>query len=112
MGGMRANVHPGDRDQHEVLVGFAAICLALRDRAPSWDFPRDEALRDLVERERLYPITVLSSLGDHDKEELIARGIVTCRSLARSREVLTDMRVSARKQEAILREADTLLSSD
>ncbi len=78
----------------------------------SWDFPRGEALRDLVERERLYPITVLSSLGDHDKEELIARGIVTCRSLARSREVLTDMRVSARKQEAILREADTLLSSD
>ncbi len=77
----------------------------------SWDFPHGHALRDLVERERLYPITVLSSLGDHDKEELIARGIVTCRSLARSREVLTDMRTSTRKQESIIREVESLLSS-
>lgn len=48
----------------------------------SWDFPYGYGIKDIIEKERLYPITILSSLTLREKETFIRRDIVTCSQLA------------------------------
>ena len=47
----------------------------------SWDHPSGHALKDLIERERMYPITILSNLTKSQKSKLLTEGIVTCEQL-------------------------------
>ncbi len=46
-----------------------------------WDYPPGNALKDWIERERLYPVTILSNLSSSHKSQLMAEGIVTCSQL-------------------------------
>ncbi len=47
----------------------------------SWDFPKDQSLRDKIEATQLYPITILESISQQTKASLIAKGIVTCNQI-------------------------------
>lgn len=46
-----------------------------------WSYPPGNGLKDLISRERIYPITVLSYLTRKEKEMLMDAGVVTCRQL-------------------------------
>jgi len=58
-----------------------AECVGMRVLA--WRYPRDGGLERLVERHRLYPITVLPGLPEGARRALLARGVVTLEDLAR-----------------------------
>ncbi|MBN2810458.1 MAG: restriction endonuclease [Spirochaetales bacterium] len=70
----------------------------------SWDYPRGESLRNIIERDRIFPVTILSTLNPKEKVSLIARDIVTCGQLAANRGVLKDMGISGKKETILLDE--------
>jgi hypothetical protein len=76
----------------------------------SWDYPYGDGIKDIIERERLYPITVLSSLSLRDKETYIAKDLVTCSQLvhAISSDDPSVAALAAKKRGAVLRELASL----
>ncbi len=76
----------------------------------SWDYPYGDGIKDIIERERLYPITILSGLTLRDKETLIARDIVTCSQLAQaiSGGDPSAAELGAKKRGSVLRELASL----
>lgn len=47
----------------------------------SWDYPKKEGLRDLLEKNKFYPITVLTSLSQKDKANLFKNNIILIQDL-------------------------------
>ena len=47
----------------------------------SWNYPEDFSLRYLIEKSGLYPVTVLTTLSNHEKQTLLGEGIVTCKDI-------------------------------
>lgn len=47
----------------------------------SWHYPRDESLESLIEKKRLYPITILPSLSNYAKERLAEKEIILAKDL-------------------------------
>lgn len=47
----------------------------------SWDYPRNNSLKDLIERDRIFPVTTLVGLTKNQKVMLAQKGIVLCRQL-------------------------------
>ncbi len=52
------------------------LCVGLK--LLSWDFPKKNALKDLVERLNLHPVTCLSSLSNEEKSQLLENDIIFC----------------------------------
>ncbi|MDD4607275.1 MAG: ATP cone domain-containing protein [Patescibacteria group bacterium] len=46
-----------------------------------WDYPAKESLRDLLEKNKFYPITVLTSLSQKDKANLFKNNIILIQDL-------------------------------
>jgi len=47
----------------------------------SWDFPRGSSLKDMIDSQSFFPITVLSSLDYHHKQQLFKNNIVICKQI-------------------------------
>ncbi|RXJ49448.1 ATP cone domain-containing protein [Gelidibacter gilvus] len=47
----------------------------------SWDYPKDNGLRNRIDRLGLYPITVSTLLTNREKQFLLSRDVVLCRDL-------------------------------
>ncbi len=62
-------------------IGFAE-CYNLK--IISWDYPKGESLRELIEKQKLYPITILQSIGRFEKEELSKAGILLIKDIAQT----------------------------
>lgn len=75
----------------------------------SWDYPKNNALKDRIDRLGLYPITVSTLLTKREKHLLLMRDIVLCRELINSKEHLNQIGVSAIRKEKILNEISQLL---
>lgn len=73
-----------------------------------WDHPQGHAVKDLIERERMFPITILSKLSLKDKSRLMQDGIVTCAQLLEQSGKLGNMGFSKKKQNLILNELKEL----
>ncbi|NLV29827.1 MAG: ATP-binding protein [Acidobacteria bacterium] len=76
----------------------------------SWDYPAGDGLKDIIDRERLYPITVLHSLTKQQKQDLLGRGIVVCRQILEDRGVLSPFRLAKNRYQALMRELDDILN--
>lgn len=75
----------------------------------SWDYPRGEALKDLIDRFRLYPVTILTSISPGIKAFLIREGIVSCAQLAENRSILNSLNLADRKYRALEAELKSVL---
>ena len=73
----------------------------------SWDHPRGQALKDLIEKERMFPITILSNLTKSQKSKLLMEGIVTCEQLLKHSDKLDDEGLEKTKR-AVLKELEAL----
>lgn len=71
----------------------------------SWSYPHNNSLQDRIERTGLYPITVLQSLSNTDKRNLLERGNVMCHEIIDNRDILQSAGVSSKKTEAAVRES-------
>ncbi len=83
------------------LIDYAQ-CRGLR--LLGWDYPLKGSLRQRIDENKLYPITLLQSLDGKSAEQLISAGIVTTKQLLRLRSArrvgITQHKLNALKAEA------------
>lgn len=74
----------------------------------SWDYPKNQSLKDWIEISGLYPLTSLNSLKQKEKKALLDQGVVLCKSLKYKPELLARFNLSAYRRKNILQELNTL----
>lgn len=74
-----------------------------------WDFPAGNGLKELMERYRVFPVTVLENLIKKQKSRLLELGVVTCRQLRDKPEVLDEFGLSSRKTRQLKEELEQIL---
>jgi len=74
----------------------------------SWDYPKNDSLKDRIDRLGLYPITVSTLLTKREKLFLLERNVVLCRELVRDYFYLDHLGVSETRKEKILNEVKKL----
>ena len=70
----------------------------------SWDYPKNDGLKDRIDRLGLYPITVSTLLTNREKQFLLSRDVVLCRQLMHDKFYLDHLGVSDIRKEKILNE--------
>lgn len=75
----------------------------------SWDYPSGNGLKDIIDREKIYPITVLHNLTKNQKEILMEDGIVICRQLLEKPDVLNEFQLSDKQYRELMTELEELL---
>jgi hypothetical protein len=72
----------------------------------SWSYPQNESLRDLIEELRLYPITILTSLSQPQKQMLLDNHIVLVKNICKNKESLDLLGIQNDKKDFIIKEAE------
>ncbi len=75
----------------------------------SWDYPVGNSLKDIVDRNRIYPITALTQLPVQCKQKLMELGIVVCQQIQEDPTVLDSMELDPLKKQKILNEIKILV---
>lgn len=70
----------------------------------SWDHPKNNGLKDRIDRLGLYPITVSHFLTSKEKMFLLARDVVLCRQLYKDKFFLDHLGISEVRKKRILEE--------
>ena len=73
-------------------------------RILSWDYPRGASLRDWIQLYGAYPITCLSCLTKSEKSLLIAKGLVSCRTIHKNPHLLDKLPLATAKKNLLRRE--------
>jgi Restriction endonuclease len=71
-----------------------------------WDYPRKENLADLINAYNLFPITVLTSLNNIQKNELIKKGFVLCRDVRKYAQALESIELNKQQIDEIIAESE------
>jgi hypothetical protein len=74
----------------------------------SWDYPKNNNLHDRIQRAGVYPITVLQSLSNSQKETLISRQIILCEDLLKNEHMVHHLHLSKKKHEALMSEVSEI----
>ena len=77
----------------------------------SWDYPKGNGLKDIIDREKIYPITALTSLTKAHKALLMNKGIVICRQLSHDKTALNSLDLTPNKRRKVLEELHDLISN-
>lgn len=77
----------------------------------SWDYPKNDGLKDRIDRLGLYPITVSTLLSNREKQFLLSRDVVLCRELIGDAFYLDHLGVSETRKEKILNEIKMLCNA-
>lgn len=77
----------------------------------SWDYPKNNGLKDRIDRLGLYPITVSTLLTKKEKQFLLNRNIVLCREIIKDAFFLDHLGISNVRKEKILKEIKQLCNS-
>lgn len=73
-----------------------------------WGYPKHNNLHDRIRTSGMYPITVLQTLSQTQKKNLIEKGVIVCADLVDKPNVLRHMHISQNKMEKVLAEAHKL----
>ncbi len=87
-----------------------ARCVGLR--MVSWDYPRKEGLKEMIEQTGLFPVTVLTHLTRKQKQELLDQEIVLCRQLHSRQGVLDQLGLKPGKKKKVIDEIRDLTDND
>lgn len=74
----------------------------------SWDYPKNNGLKDRIDRLGLYPVTVSTLLSNSEKQFLLERNIVLCQRLLKESYLLDHLGISASRKERVLSEIKQL----
>ena len=74
-----------------------------------WDYPQGNGLKEIMEQEKIFPITVLEQLTGQQKTLLMEQGIVTCAQLFSNMALLQPFSISQRRMVNIERELEKIL---
>ena len=73
-----------------------------------WDYPAGNGLKDIIDREKVYPVTVLNSLTKQQKQTLLKEGVVICRDISKDPEILSMLDLKQAQIKKILTEIEHL----
>ena len=79
-----------------------AICSNMK--VISWDYPENGSFRDLIEKYKLHPITVLTSLSQNQKQLLTANHVVLAKDVCKNPSSLDVLGLPNDKKNSILSE--------
>ena len=74
----------------------------------SWDLPKDNGIKDRIDRLGLYPVTVSTLLSQREKQFLLSRDVVLCKQLINDHFYLDHLGISEKRKERILNEIEQL----
>ncbi len=74
----------------------------------SWDHPQEGNLYEMIEKSKLYPITVLQGLSVSQKQALLSQNVVVCQDIVKEPSLLSGLNLAPRRLEAVLFEARQL----
>jgi hypothetical protein len=74
----------------------------------SWDYPVGNGLKEIIDREKIFPVTVLTKLSTQDKQRLMGQGIVTCRQILEIPGALDSLGIEMINRQKILAEIKNL----
>ena len=77
----------------------------------SWDHPKNDGLKDRIDRLGLYPITVSTLLTNREKQFLLSRDVVLCRALIGDAFYLDHLGISDTRKIKILNEIKMLCNN-
>lgn len=77
----------------------------------SWEYPHGGSLRELVEKYNLYPITVLLSLSESEKQYLFTQDVILCSDIVENATVLHMLPLSQEKKQQVFEEASEVLQA-
>ncbi len=78
-------------------------------RLIAWNYPEKDNLQDIIEQNGLHPITALTSLTRQEKNDIIARDVLTCIDLIGRPAVLHEVGIKEGSRERILTEAQAVV---
>ncbi len=70
----------------------------------SWDYPTGKGMKDIIDQEKIYPVTVLANLSQKQKQLLLEQGIVICRQLADNKELINSLNLSNSQYRELMNE--------
>ncbi|MFB6319081.1 ATP-binding protein [Saccharicrinis sp. FJH54] len=74
----------------------------------AWDYPYGNSLKEMIERLKIYPVTILHNLTLKEKQTLLEKEIVTCKQLHDQKDILTQLELSKTKIKLITNELSDL----
>jgi hypothetical protein len=69
-----------------------------------WNYPAEEGLRNLIEKYKLYPVTILSSLSGNQKQLLLENHFVSIGDILQNQSCLDLLEIQNDKKELIIKE--------
>ncbi|HUQ85861.1 MAG TPA: restriction endonuclease [Candidatus Limnocylindrales bacterium] len=75
-------------------------------KAISWSYPEGNSLRDMIERLRLYPVTMLSSLSSGHKRILLNNHIVLCKEIYKDNSLIKTLYLSENDYKNVIAEVN------
>lgn len=78
----------------------------------SWKYPKDQSIQKLIERKKLYPITILKSINEEIKEKLFHHNIIILKDFEKiaPKEIMLKIKISKEKIEEILKDVYDILN--
>ncbi|MFA5669819.1 MAG: restriction endonuclease [Balneolaceae bacterium] len=76
----------------------------------SWDYPKREGLKDLIDRVNLHPITSLSTISKKVKKQLLDSDVIFCMQLCEDEKILNSLGLDDRKKKQVVKEAHDICS--
>lgn len=84
-------------------VNTYALCKNIK--VISWSYPEGNSLRDMIEKSRLHPITMLTTLNASHKRMLLNNHIVLCREINQDNSLLDMLYLPKSERDRVLSEA-------
>lgn len=93
----------GDAEKYGNCVGLGLM---------SWNYPQKNSLRERIDRHGLHPITCLTTLSKQDKQKLLDKEIVLCRTLSANPSELKKIGLSKERKNRVLEEARNICKNN
>lgn len=88
----------------KVTSDFLTFAKCNNMKVISWDYPPGETLRDLIEKHKLHPITVLTNITSSEKTTLMNNHIVLSRDICKNPSSLDILNLPSDKKNSIVTE--------
>lgn len=73
-----------------------------------WDYPKGYGLKDIIEKVKIFPVTILSQLTKKQKNLLMDKGIVTCAYLMKEKEVMKELGLTKSKERKLMEQLNAI----
>lgn len=74
-----------------------------------WDYPAGNGLKEIIEKEKVFPITILNFLSKKEKDQLLNLGFVTCNQIYNNLEVLKEFNIQGKKLSDLINELENTI---